>query len=242
MKKRFLFPLIALAFLIPFSSVFAAMTKADIVKQFGQYLTAAGLPKAAASSQVDGLINFMEGSQKEIDNTFSTLDGRVQGLRATDPKKNPALKLLSTAKSAVTAFKKLKAVEHISVYSSPATGVAPSISPDSAFDLAKEKAEKAMADTSLYLISPARPGAVPEGDLMTDFVPQLIRQLFRFAYLAILISLVVSGILWITAMDNEEKVTKAKHIIYYSLIGFAFVTLAFAIVKGITDIDFFRFI
>jgi len=81
-----------------------------------------------------------------------------------------------------------------------------------------------------------------EGDLVSDFIPQLIRQLFRFAWLAVLIAFTVSGVMLVMAHDNDENITKAKGMIYYSLIGFAFVALAFAIVKGVTDIDFFRFI
>jgi len=240
MYKRILFSFIIALIFIPSAALLAAQTKDDVVKQYELMLKTAGLPVATASSEVDSLIKQMGAAQNDLDNSYSALDKRVQALRSTDPKKNPALALVKTAKSAVNAFKAMKPVEHILVFSSPAKGVAPSVSPDSDFGSGRDAAEKAIADTSLYLISPARPGSVPQGDIMTDFIPQLIRQLFRFAYLAILVSLVVSGIMWITAMDNEDKVTKAKHIIYYSLIGFAFVTLAFAIVRAITDIDFFR--
>ena len=77
---------------------------------------------------------------------------------------------------------------------------------------------------------------------MRDFIPWIIRTLFRFAFFAIFISFLVSGVMFITAFSTEERVTKAKNILYYSLIGFAFVSLAFAIVKAVTNIDFFGFI
>ena len=49
-------------------------------------------------------------------------------------------------------------------------------------------------------------------------------------------------LLLITSFDNEERHTQAKKILTYSLIGFVFVALAFALVKAITNIDFFNFI
>ena len=42
-----------------------------------------------------------------------------------------------------------------------------------------------------------------------------------------------------TAMDNEEKSTKARNVLVFSLIGFVFVALAYAVIKAVTDINFF---
>ncbi len=63
--------------------------------------------------------------------------------------------------------------------------------------------------------------------------------LFRLTTLAILVSFVVSGVMLVIAYDNEENVTKAKTMLYFSLVGFAFVALAFAIVTAITKVNYF---
>jgi hypothetical protein len=91
-------------------------------------------------------------------------------------------------------------------------------------------------------LKPERPGDVPETRLLEDFIPQLIRQLFRFAWLAILIAFIASGVMFVMAFDSDDRITKAKHMIYYTLIGFGVITLAFSVVKAITNIDFFNFI
>ena len=103
----------------------------------------------------------------------------------------------------------------------------------------EKAAQKSIADLNFNFISPSEIENVPTGDIIEDFIPQLIRQLFRFTSIAILISFIVSGVMLVTAYDDEEKLSKAKRILYYSLIGFAFVTFAFAIVKAITNINFF---
>lgn len=103
----------------------------------------------------------------------------------------------------------------------------------------EKAAKKALSDIKYSFISPSEIENVPKGDIIQDFIPQLIRQLFRFTSLAILISFIVSGVMLVTASDDEEKLSKAKRILYYSLVGFAFVTFAFAIVKAITNINFF---
>jgi cytochrome bd-type quinol oxidase subunit 1 len=178
----------------------------------------------------------LEGSERdamkeEVRYTYDKLNERVNLMEASDPKKDGAKDLLDTAKDLLDEIDTDE-------------------EDDEVFLGQIEAAQKAINDVNLYLIKPVAPGAtkitgegtVPEGDIIEDFIPQFIRLLFRFASLAVLIAFVVSGIMFVVAFDNEERVTKAKQMLYYSIIGFAFVTLAFAIVKAITDIDFFGFI
>ncbi|MBI5412212.1 hypothetical protein HZA43_03480 [Candidatus Peregrinibacteria bacterium] len=80
---------------------------------------------------------------------------------------------------------------------------------------------------------------VLKGDIFEDLVPQLIKLAFKVAWVVIFISFLVSGILMILSMDSEDRLVKAKAILYYSLIGFTMITLAFAIVKALTNINFF---
>lgn len=112
----------------------------------------------------------------------------------------------------------------------------------SEYKLLRQNAKAAVAKINVAFVAPRRPGEVPKGDLLEDFIPQLVRLLFRFASLAVFVSFVVSGLMFVMAFSNEERVTKAKQMLYWSLVGFAFVVLAFAVVKAITDIDFFGFI
>lgn len=108
------------------------------------------------------------------------------------------------------------------------------------FKLQLQKVEDGFAQVNRILLSPARPGEVPEGDIVEDFIPNLVRQLFRFGWLAVFISFVASGVMFVLAAGNDDRVDKAKKILYFSLVGFAFIALAFAIVRGVTNIDFFR--
>ncbi|MBN2087756.1 hypothetical protein JW758_05395 [Candidatus Peregrinibacteria bacterium] len=191
--------------------------------------------------QIDSVISSMEASQAEVVDTVDGLEERIRNINSNDPKKDPLTSQMKKAKDAADDFSDIEPKNHLIVVDGP-EGVLPQILPDNAFQDAQDKAISELNMTNRMIINPPKPGAVPEGDIIEDFLPQLIRQLFRFAWLAILVAFVVSGFMFITSFDNDEKITKAKHMIYYTLVGFAAVTLAFAIVKAVTDIDFFRFI
>ncbi|MBU0728094.1 pilin [Patescibacteria group bacterium] len=185
------------------------------------------------ADQRDDLIDYMEASQAEIDDTMDQLEARVTSININDPRKDDAVDKLDLAKSAVNDFKGLDASNHVD--QDP-------LGPDESWVQAEKDALEAMATVNRVLIAPTRPGNVPQGDILEDFAPQLVKLLFGFTTVVILIAFITSGVYMIISFDNEEKVTKAKHMIYYSLIGFAFVVFAFAIVQAVTDIDFFKFI
>lgn len=205
------------------------------------------------------LIESMEARQQVVGNTFDRLDTRIKGMHVNDPKKDTAKEFLKKAEDAVDAFghpaifgsKGLKAKDEVE---GPTSEGSLDFRPSDDFQKKELAAIKAINDVNQYLIRPVHPGAegvtkkgtVPaggsEGGIIEDFIPQFIRLLFRFASLAVFVSFVVSGVMFVSAFGNEERITKAKQLLYYTLIGFAFVTLAFAIVKAVTDIDFFGFI
>lgn len=189
----------------------------------------------------DDFKDVLEARQRAVVDAYDKLDTRVKGMNSADPKKDHAEDLLDTAEDATDAFKGLDAGNNVQ----PESGDGP-FSPKNDFEVAEKAAFTAINDVNRFIFSPARPGegegTVPKGDLMKDFIPQAIRLLFRFTSVAILIAIVVSGVMLATAMDNEEKATKAKHMLTFSLVGFVFVALAFAIVKAVTDIDFFGFV
>jgi hypothetical protein len=210
------------------------------------------LPLAYADDARDRVVDDMKGRQQGIFNSVSELIARVNNIDANDPRKNPpkdkdgkpicegAVELRKKAEGARDVFINLTASSHVI----KVNGVYVS---DAAFDAAEKKAIEAMNDVNRFLAAPVQPGAkslcfegtVPKGNLFEDFIPQLIRLMFRFTSVMILISFIVSGVLFIIAFDNEDYTSKAKRMLYYSIVGFGFVTLAYAIVKGITQVNYF---
>lgn len=241
-KKSFILGLLII-FLLPQASF--AMSQKTAISTYEAELTGIGLDQKAANekaeSEANALLELMKTAQYDTEVAYENLDTHVGSLSKTDGRREEALNALGEAKNKVKAFTKLEPENEFDVQKAQA-GALPRLLPTSTFDEAQTQATQAMSAVNRILIAPDRPGNVPQGDVVNDFIPQIIRQLFRFAWLVVLISLIVSGIFFILAKDNEERVTKAKSIIYYSLIGFAIVALAFAIVKAITDIDFFGFI
>jgi hypothetical protein len=212
------------------------------------------LPLAFADDAKDNLVKDMTAQQDEVSYSYDQLSLKVDKLDPNDPRKNPptgkdgkplcagVAPLLDKAKAAQEAFGNLKPDSNVTQDPSTNTYV-----PNQAFLDAQSAAIGAINDVNRFLIAPVQPGAeklcmagtVPSGDLVNDFIPQMIRLMFRFTSLAILVSFVVSGVLFIIAFDNTEYTDKAKRMLYYSIIGFAFVTLAYAIVKGITQVNYF---
>ena len=192
------------------------------------------------ASEKDNVEDNMKYRQQEIAEAFNNLHTRIKAMNPYDPRKKRVnderggeKSFLDEAEKAVDKFKNLN------VNSGDYTTDQSPYQPNPRFQELEKNAVEAINKVNQHLIRPDRPGNVPEGDIIKDFIPKVIRILFRFAYLAILIALIVSGIMLITSYGNEEQVTNAKQILYYILIGFAFITLAFALVKAITNIDFF---
>lgn len=222
-----------------------ALSKEDAINQYIVELGKVGVEepdvKNKAEQEVDDLIEGMEASQYDIDVAYKALETRIKGLLKNDGRRDVAQKGLSEAEEKVSDFKALEAQNSLEVQPVNA-GALPRVLPNPDFEQARVEAETAMNEVNRILIGPERPGQVPEGDLVKDFLPNLIRQLFRFAWVAVFIAFTVSGVMLVFAKDKEERVTQAKDMIYYSIMGFAVIALAFAIVKAITDIDFFAFI
>lgn len=171
----------------------------------------------------------MEDSIKAISSSYDVIETRIEKTKDGDTRdKLDAFKKENN--DPIIAFKDIN-IKDSSFYED--------LEIKSLFFKYEKAAQKALSDINFNFISPTEIENVPKGDIVQDFIPQLIRQLFRFTSVAILISFIVSGVMLVTASDDEEKLSKAKRILYYSLIGFAFVTFAFAIVKAITNINFF---
>jgi len=211
------------------------------LKKFGVLLLLITLlsPVVRADQRGD-LKDYMESLQNEVQGKYDALVLRIDRMDSSDPKKDGVEEYRKEAKKAVGKFTDLSAGSYIT----------DDLQMSQVFELAEAEARTKINEANAYLVRPVMPGAtnttgegtVPEGDIVQDFIPQFIRLLFRFASLAVFIAFVVSGVMFVTAFGNDERLGKAKSMLYYTLIGFAFVALAFAIIKAVTDIDFFGFI
>lgn len=203
------------------------------------------LPYASAIGEKETAKRSLEGRISQVELNYNRLKKRVDDMHDEDPKKTTAVNKVDSANDTVTDFTSMQNLDN---YLESTGG--DNWGPTSSFDEKEDLAVQAINEVNQYLIRPIRPGAktitgggtVPKGDIIEGFAPQIIRLLLRFASLAVFISFVISGVYFVAAFGNEERVTKGKNMLYYSLIGFVIVSLAFAIVKAITDIDFFNFI
>lgn len=222
-----------------------AVSKSEAISEYAAELVSIGMDEGNANTKatndVNALVDSMRGGQSSVDYGFNTLEERVENLLKNDLRRDQAVNALESAEAKKDAFLGINAEDEIFVQESIG-GAPPRVMAGDSFRLAREDAEDSQSRINRILIAPTRPGAVPTGDIVSDFIPQIIRQLFRFAWVAVLFAFTASGIMLIVAHGNDERLTKAKSILYFTLIGFAFVTLAFAITKAVTDIDFFRFI
>jgi hypothetical protein len=236
-----------------FGYAFSA-NQAEAISEYAAELVSMGMDEGNANTKatndVNALVASMKGGQSSADYAFTALEERVDNLLENDLRKEKALNALERVKDeeligedsgVLVDFLKMDPADYIYVQKSIG-GAPPRVTEGDAFRLAREAVEEAQSRINRILIAPTRPGAVPTGDIVSDFIPQIIRQLFRFAWVAVLLAFTASGIMFIVAHGNDERLTKAKSMLYFTLIGFAFIAMAFAIVKAVTDIDFFRFI
>ena len=235
--------IIALCLLI--SPSFAqALTSQQALVEYKQELISAGLDEENADlkalNDLDEVITGMSEAQKSAVNSLNNLDTRVRALQRNDSRRAEALEALESAQGTLDFFVTLRPEFNLDVQ--PTVGGAlPRILPLDDFTVAQTRVNEKMAAINIILIGPSRPGTVPTGD-WEDFITNTIRQLFRFAWVAILISMTIAGLFLILARGNDERIAKAKRIMYYNIIGFAFIALSFALVRAATDIDFFNFI
>lgn len=85
------------------------------------------------------------------------------------------------------------------------------------------------------------PGTDWKGDTNTieeDFLPTMMKTILSIVAITVMIVLLVSGIMMITSFGDSEQRTKAKHMIYWGILGIILIVLAYALVKGITQLQF----
>lgn len=232
-----------------FFSSSAIQERANVLSEVRKKLSTQSVPDQEAIQKRNVQIQMLD-RQLDIADSFSALVKRVEQLNVRDPRKTKANDLIKEAESKIFTLNNQTFLSLDVESNSSLIGQDP-IEPSSLFNQKEKEATEALNVVNRTLVTPLRPGTtqeggkevggVPEGDIIDDFIPGIIRLLFRMVTLMILVSFLISGVMFITSFGNDETLNKAKRITYYSLIGFAFVALAFAIVQAITDIDFFGF-
>lgn len=68
----------------------------------------------------------------------------------------------------------------------------------------------------------------------------LIKLILQFSMAITMIGLVIAGIYLMISRGNDDQVGKAKSIITYLVVGMLIISAAYAIVSGISKINFFQ--
>lgn len=79
---------------------------------------------------------------------------------------------------------------------------------------------------------------LPTGDFKKEIVPQIIKIFLALAGTVSFGVFVYAGIMLIISQGNEEEITKFKNILIWSIVGLAFITVSYALVRGVMQIAF----
>ncbi len=80
--------------------------------------------------------------------------------------------------------------------------------------------------------------ALPSANLKTQILPKVIKTFLMLVGSLSLAVFVYAGVMLVIAQGNEEDITQFKNILLWSLVGLAFITASYAIVRGIMGISF----
>jgi len=75
--------------------------------------------------------------------------------------------------------------------------------------------------------------------LFLEFIPKLIKTSLIVFGVVMMIIMVISGIYLVSGGLDESLIAAAKTSFYYSIIGAVIVTISYALVYGVTKIDWF---
>ena len=79
---------------------------------------------------------------------------------------------------------------------------------------------------------------LPSGDALTEVVPAIVTNFFYVIGFLIFVALIYAGFLLVIGRGNEENTEKAKQILTSGALALALVVLGYAIVYGISTIQF----
>lgn len=70
-----------------------------------------------------------------------------------------------------------------------------------------------------------------DGGFLMTYIPRIIDIVLKFVAPIVVVMLIWSGILFITAGSNDDDLSKAKDFFSYSLIGIGFIVLSYSLLK-----------
>ncbi len=79
--------------------------------------------------------------------------------------------------------------------------------------------------------------SLPGGDFLGEIVPALITNVLYATAFLIFIAFMYGGVLLVIARGNEEAVTKAKSIVIYAAVALALLSLGYAVIYGIANLN-----
>ncbi len=79
---------------------------------------------------------------------------------------------------------------------------------------------------------------LPNGSIEGELIPMFIRLILGIFSVLLTAVAIYAGILFVGQFGNEERVTKARNYLIWSLVGIAFTALAYTIIAGILALDF----
>lgn len=80
---------------------------------------------------------------------------------------------------------------------------------------------------------------LPTSNFKTAIVPKAINIALALAGTVSVIVFVYAGVMLVVSQGNEEEITKFKNILIWSLVGLVFITMSYALVRGIMKLVFF---
>ncbi|MCT4592246.1 MAG: hypothetical protein N4A36_02590 [Candidatus Gracilibacteria bacterium] len=81
---------------------------------------------------------------------------------------------------------------------------------------------------------------LPSGDITRDFIPSIIKMIMSLTTIAIVCMALYAGYLHVTNFGDEEKISKANKLLMYAAGGVVIIVISYAIVYGITQIQWNR--
>lgn len=83
-------------------------------------------------------------------------------------------------------------------------------------------------------------GNLPQGNIEDEFLPTLIDILLALMSTVVLVTLLVSATLFIIHFGDEEKLKNAKALLKWAAVGVIIIIVAYATVRGVTQLTFER--
>ncbi len=79
---------------------------------------------------------------------------------------------------------------------------------------------------------------VPTGDLEAEILPASIKMFLGVVATISFAMFIYAGVNLIISQGNEEEMTKFKSMLIWSVVGLVIITMAYAVVKGVLDLNF----